>query len=162
MRSFFLLALIATCYTASAQVPCNQQFRTDTAVINRFTYAREAVELMEVSIKNNYQVQFILKDKKTYLRIIVRDNLGFGQIGEFKLICGKKQIYDKDIKLVQIDKGSGWFVIELNPNYIQTIRDLGISRIIFRDTVEFVVPKADSEKIRQVAACFFDAVIPKN
>lgn len=156
---FNLLLLCSS--VAFAQLPCDKGFRTDTAIINRFTYAKEAVELMEVTIKNNYQLQFIRKDQKTYLRIIVRDNLGFGQIGEFMLICGKKQIYDKDIKLVPIDKGSGWFIIELNPNYIQTIRDLGLNKIIFRDTVEFVVPKSDSEKIRQTATCFFEAVVAK-
>lgn len=157
-----LLCLFLFCSSVTfAQAPCDKGFRTDSCIINRFTYAKEAVELMEVTIKNNYQLQFIRKANKTYLRIIVRDNLGFGQIGEFMLICGKKQIYDKDIKLVSIDKSSGWFIIELNPNYIQTIRDLGLNKIIFRDTVEFLVPKSDSEKIRQTAACFFEAVVPK-
>lgn len=160
MMQRFILYLCLFCSTAVfAQAPCT--FRTDTTVINRFTYAKEAVEMMEVTIKNNYQLQFIRKDQKTYLRIVVRDNLGFGQIGEFMLICGKKQIYDKDVKLVTIDKSSGWFILELNPNYIQTIRDLGLNKIIFRDTVEFIVPKGDSEKIKQTAACFFDTVVPK-
>lgn len=162
MQRFILcLFLFFSGSVAFAQMPCDKGFRTDTAIINRFTYAKEEVELMDVTIKNNYQLQFIRKDHKTYLRIVVRDNLGFGQIGEFMLICGKKQIYDKDVKLVPIDKSSGWFIIELNPNYIQTIRDLGLSRIIFRDTVEFLVPKSDSEKIKQTAACFFEAVVPK-
>lgn len=159
-RSLTLLLLMHGC-AAFTQVPCSENFRIDTTVINRFTYAREAVEMMEVTIKHDYQIQFIRNNDKTFLRIVARDNLGFGQIGEFVLICGKKQIYDKDVKLVTIDKSSGWFILELNPNYIQTIRDLGISRIIFRDTVEFVVPKSDSEKIRQTASCFFDAVVPK-
>ena len=159
-RSLLLLLLICGSGTF-AQMPCEKGFRNDSVVINRFTYAREPVELMEVTIKNNYLLQFIRKGKTTYLRITVRDNLGFGQIGEFMLICGKKQIYDKDVKLVPIDKTSGYFVIELNPNYIQTIRDLGLAKIIFRDTVEFLVPKVDSEKIKQTAACFFDAVMPK-
>lgn len=158
----FILYLCLFCSTSVfAQAPCEKGFRTDTTVINRFTYAREAVEMMEVTIKNNYQLQFIRKDNKTYLRIVVRDNLGFGQIGEFMLICGKKQIYDKDVKLVTIDKSSGWFILELNPNYIQTIRDLGLNKIIFRDTVEFIIPKSDSEKIKHTASCFFDAVVPK-
>jgi hypothetical protein len=158
-----ILCLFLFCSSiAFAQMPCDKGFRTDTSIISRFTYAKEEVELMEVTIKNNYQLQFIRsKDKKTYLRIIVRDNLGFGQIGEFMLICGKKQIYDKDVKLVPIDKSSGWFILELNSNYIQTLRDLGLTKIIFRDTVEFLVPKTDSEKIKQTAACFFDAVVPK-
>lgn len=161
MQRSILFLLLFSGSVAFAQMPCDKAFRNDTTIINRFTYAKEAVDLMEVTIKNNYQLQFISKDKKTYLRIIVRDNLGFGQIGEFMLICGKKQIYDKDVKLVPIDKSSGWFIIELNPNYIQTLRDLGLTKIIFRDTVEFLVPKADSEKIKQTAACFFDAVVPK-
>lgn len=144
-----------------AQTPCEKGLRNDSAVISRFTYNKEAVELLDVTIKNNYQLQFIRREESTFLKIIVRDNMGFGQIGEFVLICGKKQIYDKDIKLVSIDASSGYFVLELNPNYILTLRDLGLSKIIFRDKVEFLVPKADSEKIKQIAGCFFDAISVK-
>ena len=87
MMQRFILYLCLFCSTSVfAQAPCEKGFRTDTTVINRFTYAREAVEMMEVTIKNNYQLQFIRKDNKTYLRIVVRDNLGFGQIGEAMLI----------------------------------------------------------------------------
>jgi len=141
------------------QNPCN--FKSDSVVVNRFDYKKELVELIEVTIKNNYQLQFIKDGKTTFLKIIVRDNLGFGQIGEFMLVCGKKQIYNKDTKLVPIDKTSGYFVIELNPNYIQTLKDLGLTKLIFRDTVEFLIPKTDSDKIKQTATCFFDMVVPK-
>jgi hypothetical protein len=157
-----MLILLLLCGSGLfAQIPCEKGLRSDSVVINRFTYAKEAVELMEVTIKNNYQLQFIKKGQATFLKIIVRDNLGFGQIGEFMLYCGKKQIYNKDMKLVPIDKTSGYFVIELNPSYTQTIRDFGLNKLIFRDTVEFLIPKSDSEKIKQTASCFYDAIMPK-
>jgi hypothetical protein len=161
MRSYILSLLVICGSGLFAQIPCEKGFRSDSVVINRFTYSKEPVELMEVTIKNNYQLQFIRKGQATFLKIIVRDNLGFGQIGEFMLYCGKKQIYTKDMKLVSIDKSSGYFVIELNPSYIQTIRDFGVNKMIFRDTVEFLVPKSDSEKIKQTASCFYDAITPR-
>ncbi len=160
MKTVILCCIILfSDFVTVAQNPCN--FKSDSVVVNRFDYKKELVELIEVTIKNNYQLQFIKDGKTTFLKIIVRDNLGFGQIGEFMLVCGKKQIYNKDTKLVPIDKTSGYFVIELNPNYIQTLKDLGLTKLIFRDTVEFLIPKTDSDKIKQTATCFFDMVVPK-
>ncbi len=60
---------------------------------------KELVEVMEVKIKNNYQVQFIKQDKKNYLKIIVKDDLGFGKKGSLLLQSVKKQIYIKSIEL---------------------------------------------------------------
>jgi len=160
MKTFTISCiLLFSVLVTVAQNPCS--FKSDSVVVNRFDYKKEFVEMMEVTIKNNYQLQFIKAGKTTFLKIIVRDNLGFGQIGEFMLVCGKKQIYNKDTKLVPIDKTSGYFVIELNPNYIQTLKDLGLTKLIFRDTVEFLIPKTDSDKIKQTATCFFDMVVPK-
>ena len=157
-RYILILALFWGLNTL-AQTPCNG-FQSDSLVISQFS-KKELLEFMEVTIKNNYQLQFIKQGKKNFLKIIVRDNLGFGQIGELMLISGKKQIYEKSSRLVQIDKTSGYFVIELNPNYILTMKEFGLNKLIFRDTVEFLIPKSDSEKVKQTAGCFLDAVVPK-
>lgn len=119
----------------------------------------ENVELMEVKIKNNYQVQFIKADKKNYLKIIVRDDLGFGKKGSLLLLPLKKQIYVKSVTLNIIDKESAYFIVDLNNSYyLDNIKDYGLTKIIFNESVEFSVPKGDSEQIKKLASCFFDIV----
>lgn len=120
---------------------------------------KELVEVMEASIKNNYLFQFIKRDRTTFLKIIVRDNLGYGQTGGLMLYSTKKQIYIKDITLVSIDKKTAYFVFELNENYILSIKEFGLSSLLFRDMAEFMIPKADSDKLKKLADCFAKEVI---
>lgn len=159
MTRYSLILVLFCGFSTLAQTPC-KGFQSDSITISQFS-KKELLEFMEVTIKNNYQLQFIKQGTKTFLKIIVRDNLGFGQIGELMLISGKKQIYEKSARLVPIDKTSAYFVIELNPNYILTMKEFGLNKLIFRDTVEFLIPKSDSEKVKQTAGCFLDVVVPK-
>ena len=115
--------------------------------------------MMETSIKNNYQFQFIKAADKHFLKIIVRDNLGYGQTGGLMLYSNKKQIYIKYLTLIPIDKKAAYFVFELNDNYILSIKEFGLSSLLFRDMAEFMIPKADSDKLRKLADCFAKAVI---
>lgn len=139
--------------TSYSQNKCHQNLVNDSSIL--FNPAqKEAVQLMEVKIKNNYQIQFIKKDSKNYLKIIVKDNLGYGQTGSLLLYSNKKQYFLKSITLQIIDKKSGYFILEVNPNYLTTIKENGLTSIIFQEKVEFTIPKQDSELVKQLATCF--------
>lgn len=146
----FVFISIKACY---AQDKCHQNFVNDSCVLLA-SGKKEAVKLMEVKIKNNYQIQFIRKDSYNYLKIIVKDNLGYGQTGSLLLYSNKKQYFTKSITLQIIDKKSAYFLLELNPNYLTTLKDNGLTSIIFQEKVEFTIPKQDSEAVKQLANCF--------
>lgn len=116
---------------------------------------------MEVKIKNNYNVQLIKHGPKKYLKIIVRDNLGYGQTGSLLLYSTKKQYFTKSITLQVIDKNSAYFLLELNPNYLLTLKENGLTSIIFRESVEFTIPKQDSEAVKQLVTCFTETLDKK-
>ncbi len=158
MKSIIFSTLVLLSLVAAAQAPCS--FKSDSIIVDT-PNKKEFLDVMEVTIKNNYRFQFIKRGTKPFLKIIVRDDLGFGQAGPLMLLSSKKQIGIKDMTLIPIDKKTAYFVFELNPNYIATLKEYGLSSLVFRDLVEFIVPKTDSEKIKQVAGCFFDAVVPK-
>jgi hypothetical protein len=141
-----------------SQTPCIYILRTDSCILLN-PKLKEVTEVIEVKIKNNYLVQFIKQGKLNYLKIIVRDDLGFGKKGSLQLLSGKKQIYIKSIKLEPIDKTSAYFIIELNNSYyLDNIKDLGLSKIVFNETVEFNIPKPDSDQIKKAADCFYAIV----
>ena len=97
--------------------------------------------------------------KKNYLKIIVKDDLGFGKKGSLLLQSVKKQIYIKSTTLNIIDKTSAYFIIDLNNTYyLDNIKDFGLAKIIFNETVEFSIPKNDTEQIKKAAECFFNIV----
>lgn len=157
MKPIVLVASILASLNCFAQTKCNQSLVTDSCTLESPS-KKELVQLMQVKIKNNYQVQFIKQGQRTFLKIIVRDNLGYGKTGPLLLYSNKKQYFTKSIKLEIIDKASAYFLVDLNSNYLTTIKDNGLTSIVFNQNVEFVIPKQDSELVKQLAACFNEAI----
>ncbi len=159
MKYLFFICSLLISVIASAQAPsCDYILQTGSTTLQS-PKTEEPVELMEVKIKNNYLVQFIKVDKKNYLKIIVKDDLGFGKKGSLLLLTGKKQIYVKTTTLQIIDKTSAYFLIELNNTYyLDNIKEYGMSKIVFNEVVEFGIPKSDSDQIKKAANCFFNIV----
>lgn len=158
MKQLFLLCSLTFSIASFSQTTCDNKFKSDSCSLQN-PNNKIPVDLMEVKIKNNYLIQFIKQDQKNYLKIIVRNDLGFGKKSSLLLLSGKKQIYIKTIELQIIDKSSAYFLISLNAtNYLENIKDLGLSSIIFNETAEFGVPKSDSDQIKKAANCFFNQV----
>lgn len=152
-----MILLNSFCFSQS--VPC-KPLKTDSCVLPPLLKKQE-VQMLEVSIKNNYQIQFIKHSPTNYLKIIVKDNLGYGNSSSLLLLSNKKQYYTRLIKLEIIDKTSAFFLLELNSNYLVTLKENGLTNIIFNEKVEFVIPKADSELIKKTANCFYEIVTIK-
>lgn len=116
------------------------------------------VEVLNTIIKNNYNVQFISSGHKQFLKIIVHDDLGFGLTGSLLLKSGSKQMFFKSVKLYPIDKNSGYFILDLYPNYLVTLKEYGLSSLYFNNKTEFGIPKQYSDNIKSNAACFFTLI----
>lgn len=155
MKQLFFICSFIFSILSYGQTPCEKLLKTDSCALQS-PINKEWVELLEVKIKNNYQIQFIKQGTKKYLKIIVRDDLGYGKKGSLLLICSKKQIYLKSITLQIIDKTSAYFLVELSGTYyLENIKEFGLSKIIFNETSEFAIPKSDSDQIKKGANCFF-------
>ena len=116
MKHFIFICSLFLGSNLVSQNPCSFVLKKDTCVLKTIQL-KEQVELMEVKIKNNYQIQFIKQGTKNYLKLIIKDDLGFGKKGSLLLPSSKKQIYIKSITLQPIDKKSGYFIIDLNETY---------------------------------------------
>lgn len=156
MKSFLTICfLLLLRISVISQTKCAQPFVLDTISLEN-PLKREPVECINLTIKSNYLIQFAQHQKSQFLKITVTDNLGFGKSGSLKLILNKKQIYIKTVTLQSIDKTSGYFLIELNLNYLMSIEQNGISSLIFNETNDFSIPRQDSEQIKKAAKCFID------
>lgn len=155
MKSLLCTLLIFLNFIGIAQNKCKYNLTNDSCNLQN-PAQKEWVEITQVKIKNNYNIQLIKHGAKKYLKIIVRDNLGFGQTGSLLIYSNKKQYFLKSATLQTIDKNTGYFLLDLNSNYLATLRDNGLTSIIFQEKVEFTIPKQDSEAIKQMAACFWE------
>ena len=160
MKFFIFCLMVLAGMSSLAQTKCKYSFSSDSCALDN-PAQKEWAELMELKIKNNYNVQMIKHGQKKYLKIIVRDNLGYGQTGSLLLYSNKKQYFTKSITLQIIDKTSAYFLLELNPNYLMTLKENGLTSIIFQEKVEFSIPKQDSEAVKQLAACFSETSVKK-
>lgn len=164
MKKYMKFVLTFGClllgFNMSSQVKCTMTLKSDSCAL-QLSNKKELVELISIVIKNNYQVQFIKHNKTTYLKLIIKNDLGYGRTCSLMLYSTKKQYYTKSITLQPIDKTSAYFLLEINSNYLKTIVDNGLTSIMFCENSEFVIPKADSELIKQGATCFYDAVMVK-
>lgn len=154
MKQLFFIWVFIISFTMYGQSPCEFNLILDSCSLQSYGN-KLPVELMQVTIKKDYLVQFIKHSEKKYMKIIVRDNLGFGKKGSLLIRSNKKQIYIKTIELKNIDKTSAYFLLSLDDNnYLETIKELGISNIIFCENTEFGISKTDSEQIKKAANCF--------
>ncbi len=153
------ILILSSCLGFSQTAPC-KPLKTDSCILPPLL-AKQEVQMLETIIKNNYQIQFIKHAPTNYLKIIVKDNLGFGNTSSLLLLSNKKQYYTKLIKLEIIDKTSAFFLLELNSNYLVTLKENGLTNIIFNEKFEFVIPKTDSELIKKTANCFYEIVTIK-
>ncbi len=152
MKNIMVLCLLLLVTGLEAQHEC--RFTSDSCLIPPGN-TKLPVELIDVKMKDNAHVQFVRYNGRLFLRIVVTANLGFGKTGPLLLKSGTKQMYYKSATLSMPDKGAACFMLELYPNYEVTLREYGLSSIVFNGSAEFSVPHQDSELVKEGARCFY-------
>jgi len=154
---FFLFFLFIT-GILSAQTDCI--FKRDTVFIHKENKTVNA-EILQVDLKKSF-VQFIKTDaNKYYMKISVSENLYFDRVDQLEIRSGSKSFYVKDAKQFQTNKHTGYFEVELFKNYAVTLKDEGITSLVF-NKAETSFQKQDRVLIKQAAKCFYEAISKKN
>lgn len=149
----FMLLLFMLAFTGlRAQQPC--AFTSDSCALPP-SNTRMPVDLLDARIKSNYHIQLIKQGPKQFIRIIVTDNLGFGKTAPLLLKSGSKQMYYKSATLTVIDASRACFVLELYPNYLVTLKEEGLTSLIFNTTMGYSIPRQDAEAVKEMAKCFY-------
>src|SRR5688572_32559735 len=128
---FFLLYLG---HQGAAQSSENIAFARDTMSIPQTDKILDG-EYLETTLKNLSVVRFFkTTDGKLYLRMIVTKNFYFDKVDVLEIQSGSKSYYAKNTKQFKVSKNSGLLLIEVYRNYINTIRENGITGIVFGGT----------------------------
>lgn len=137
---------------ANAQNPCINQFINDSIVKPGATEA-VVVNALTYSLKNGGVVQLIKDEEKMYLRLKLREKLGFVSDGPLELISGSKSIRFKT-KFYDIDKPTPYFILPIGINYVATLKEYGLSNLLF-NSHEVKFSKEESKGIKEIASCFY-------
>lgn len=148
---FFLVLALAN----KSQNVCDTPFARDTMNVIATGKTVEG-EYLETTLKNLSVVRiFRTEDGKFYLRFIITKNFYFDRVGTLEIKSGKKVYYEKDCRQYKLSKTSGMYMIEIYKNYLYTLKDEGITSLVFNYT-ETKFTKQDAAQIKKIAKCFYD------
>jgi hypothetical protein len=119
-------------------------------------------EYLQTTLKNNTIVKlYKTENSKYFLKLIVTENLYFDKVDVLEIKSGSKSYYEKDAKHFQYDKHTGFYVLEIYKNYIGTLKEDGITSIVFGKS-ETNFTKQDCNQIKQISKCFYENIVAKN
>jgi hypothetical protein len=157
IRQTFLLLLFVFAGVLSCRSQCS--FQEDSLFIPKENKIVAAV-FLDVQLKKS-SMQFIkIKSEKYFLRLVVTENLYFDKIDQLELQSGKKSFYAKDVKQIEVDKHSGYFLVELFKNYVATLKDDGLTAIVF-NKAQTNFSKQETALVKQNAKCFYEKISQK-
>jgi hypothetical protein len=152
---FMLIVLIG-----KTQTNCEVDFVPDTLFVPKEAKTFSG-KYLQTSLKNNATLQlYSLNNNKFYLKLVVKENLYFDKTDLLEILSGTKSWARKDITQYQLDKSTGYYVVEIFKNYIGTLKDEGITGIVF-GKVKTTFSKQDANEIKKISKCLYETIDTK-
>jgi hypothetical protein len=159
-KRYLFLCVLFLSLTIKSQSDCNAAFKRDTIFIPKEQKLLEG-DFIETTLKNQSVVQlFNVDNTKFYLKLYVTENFYFNKIDVLEIKSGKKSYYAKDTKQFKLSKTKGMFVIEIFKNYLATLKEEGITSIVFGGA-ETDFTRQDASQLKKMATCFYETIFIK-
>lgn len=157
MKAVFIFCCCFFSFAAALQAQNNcPEFKDDTLFLPRES-KRIVGEYIGADLKNGSNFRLYKTGNRYFLKLIVHENLYFEKVDLLEIQSGDKSFYAKDTKQMELDKSSGYFVVEIYKNYVATLREEGFSAILF-GKVETPFTRSDGNQVRQLAKCFYQSI----
>jgi hypothetical protein len=134
---------------------CSDQLATDSLYkpAEKQSYL---VSVLNCPLKNGGSLQFINNKGKFILKITPNQKLGFLDVGPLQIKSGSKCFFVKSATLYNHKEPTAYFLVDVLINYIATIKDDGLTAVVFNEKFEAVFPGEDQKNIRRTAKCFYE------
>ncbi len=147
--SFFLFLLTLSFSVSAQEVTCENSFSTDTLSFLPDGPLMEG-EMIQTTLKNKSIVQMYSMDKKRfYIRIYITENFYFNKVDILNIESGKWSYPVKNCKQFKVNKTLGMYVFEVQKNYLATLRDEGMTGLLFAGA-ETNFTRSDGHQIKNV------------
>lgn len=113
-------------------------------------------KVMTTNLKNGGKVQLISFGGKYILKITPNEKLGFVESGPLEIKSGKKSFFVKNATLYDLKEQNAYFLVDVMINYIGTLKDDGITSILFNTKFESKMQKEDVSNIKKMSRCFYE------
>jgi hypothetical protein len=161
---FFIFFLVILFSDFKGQDKCESEFMDDTLTVPDLNKTLRGKSL-ETTLKNLSVVKIFQsndpKDDMLYLRIMVTKNFYFDKVDILELQSGKKSYWVKPAtKQHKITKTQGLFVVAVSKNYIITLKDNGMTGLVFAGA-ETRFTRKDANQIKKISRCFYEIIYRK-
>lgn len=150
-KIYILFLLVCSSYVFSQ--PCKDQLISDS-LFKPNDNSTVAVSSLNCALKNGGGIQFLNQNGKYFLKIKPNQKIGFDEKGSLELKSGSKSFFVKNAILIDAKKPEPYFVVDIQLNYVATLKESGLTSLIF-NTFEVKFAKQDVENIRETAKCFY-------
>lgn len=161
LKPYFFLFLVFVCsYLSGQETTCENSFSTDTLTLFSEGKLLEG-EMLKTTLKNQSVVQMFAVDRKRFfIRIYVTENFYFNKIDVLTVESGKWTYPVKNCKQYKISKTMGMYVFEVQKNYLATLRDEGMSGLVFAGAVTDFT-RNDGQQLKKMCRCFYETMFGK-
>ncbi len=154
IKRLYILFLLANFGIGFAQ-NCASQLVSDSLYKpdNKQSYL---VSVLNCPLKNGGNVQFINNNGKFVLKLTLHEKFGFSDVGSLQIKSGSKSFFLKSATLYDKKEPGAYFLVDVLINYIGTLKDDGITAVVFCEKFEAALPGEDTKNIRRTAKCFYE------
>lgn len=154
IKQLYILVLLTACHCMFSQ-NCNDQMVTDSLYkpTEKQSYL---VSVLNCPLKNGGSIQFINNKGKLILKITPNQKLGFLDAGPLQIKSGSKSFFLKSATFYNHKEPNAYFLVDVLINYIATLRDDGLTSVVFNEKFEATFSSEDQKTIRRTAKCFYE------
>lgn len=146
---FFLTALSSELFSQNCDVITDTLYFPSKQV-------SELAKALNCPLKNGGNIQFFNYNGKFTLKLILNEKLGFLDVGSLQIKSGSKSFFVKTTTLYNHKQPNAYFLVDVLINYIATLKDEGITSVVFNEKFEAKLTSEDTKNIRRVAKCFYE------
>ncbi len=154
IKNLYILALLTACHCTFSQ-NCSDQLVTDS-LYKPSEKTSCLVSVLNCPLKNGGSIQFINNKGKLILKITPNQKLGFLDAGSLQIKSGTKSFFLRNTTLYNHKEPNAYFLVDVLINYVATLRDDGLTSLVFNEKFEAVFPGEDQKNIRRTAKCFYE------
>jgi hypothetical protein len=150
-----LVSVLFFGFSGYSQASADLTIMRDTIRIPK-EYRTINAEYLITTLKSGTTIQLIKSpEKRYYLRIVTSDNLYFEKTDVLEIQSGSRSLSIKTTNY-ELNKNTGYYIVEVGKNYIATLKDDGITGLVF-GKAETKYSKQDCIQIKQMAKFFYES-----
>jgi hypothetical protein len=130
---------------------------TTDSLFNPASKQTSMVSVLNCPLKNGGNIQFFNNNGKYVMKMVLHEKFGFIDVGSLQIRSGTKGFFIKNATLYNHKSPEAYFLVDVMINYIGTLKEEGITSVVFMDKFEAKLAKEDVKNIRATAKCFYEA-----